>query len=287
MGLFSRGAARRPSYLSATPADLRRLGELAFGGESPHPAGINAFPAGELDGYAMHFLSTAGYPSMDSPQGTQAQSQFLVELEAAALEAGDWGCVGAIFVGWNALTQPALQDPRYERVAERGLDTLRRDGVSYTTIPRFALDIWTRAHGYTGSHPAGWPSALTELPVPSPSEAPPVTDLADGEARRLAQAPAAPANSIYAERRPDGTVQAVVEGVDPESGMLRRWDWEGLSARDYPAFLHELGERLVTHTHWAHDDLIPYFPCRHRSRDDMRVEARAALSIVHEQGARR
>ncbi|RKQ93822.1 hypothetical protein C8N24_3696 [Solirubrobacter pauli] len=275
MGFFSRGPARRPPYLSATPADLRRLGELAFGGESPYPPGVNAFPPGELDGYAMHFLKVAGYPPMDSPQGRQAQGQFLDELEAAAASAGAWAYVGAIFVGWNALTGSFLEDPRYRRVADRGLDTLRRDGVSYTAIPPFALDCWTQAHGYEGSHPAGWPTALADLPIPNEDEAPPVKDLADGEARRLAQAPAAPANSIYAERRPDGTVQAVVEGVDPDTGVLRRWDWDGLSAPSYPAFLRELGERLVTHSYWAHDDLIPYFPCRRRSRDQMRVEAGA------------
>jgi hypothetical protein len=49
----------------------------------------------------------------------------------------------------------------------------------------------------------------------------------------------------------------------------------GLSAPDYRSFLRELGERLVTYTYWAHDDLIPYFPCRQRSRDAMRIEAQA------------
>ena len=113
------------------------------------------------------------------------------------------------------------------------------------------------------------------LPVPTVDAAPLVDDLADGESRKLAQAPAAPANTIYAERRPDGSIQAVVEGPNPETGEVRRWDWDGLNASDYPGFLRELGERLVNHTCWAHDDLIPYFPCRQRSRDQMRIEARA------------
>ena len=47
-----------------------------------------------------------------------------------------------------------------------------------------------------------------------------------------------------------------------------------MTAPDYRSFLRELGERLVTHSYWAHDDLIPYFPCRLRSRAAMRTEAR-------------
>ena len=81
-------------------------------------------------------------------------------------------------------------------------------------------------------------------------------------------------NSIYAERRENGTIQAVMESPQPETGTLRRWDWDGLVASDYEAFLRELGERLGTHTAWAHDDLILYIPCRQRSRDEMRIAAR-------------
>jgi hypothetical protein len=66
-----------------------------------------------------------------------------------------------------------------------------------------------------------------------------------------------------------------MEGTDPDTGQVRRWDWEGLNAPDYPAFLRDLGDRLITHSLWAHDDVIPYFPCRRRSRDQMRIEARA------------
>jgi hypothetical protein len=263
--------------MTATPADLQRLGELAFGGERIYPAGIGGIPTAQLDRYAMDFLAAAGYPAAGSPQERDASGRFLDKLGSAAELAGDWGFVGAMCVAWNALTTQRQQDPRALTILDRALDALRTDGVSYTAVPPFAIDRWTSVHGRSGIHPAGWPSALIELPVPSVQDAPPVADLADGEARRLAQSPAAPANSIYAERRPDGSVQAVVEGVNPETGELRRWDWEGLSAPTYPAFLRELGDRLVTHSHWAHDDLVTYFPCRQRSRDQMRIAARDAV----------
>ena len=47
----------------------------------------------------------------------------------------------------------------------------------------------------------------------------------------------------------------------------------GLSAPTYGEILRELGDRLVTPRHWAHDDLAGFFPCRSRSRDELRIEA--------------
>jgi hypothetical protein len=273
MGFFSRSSNQLSArLLTASADDLRRIGEIAFGGQSVYPPGISTT---ELDRYAMTFLEAAGYPSPGSSLEAAANGQFLDELVSAADLGGDWGFVGAMGVAWNCVLPAYRQDPPYLRILDRALEVLRSDGVSYTAVPPFALDRWTGVHGYGENGPKGWPSAVTYISVPSADAAPPVDDLADGEARKLAQAPATPSNTIYADRRPDGTVQAVVEGPHPETGQLRRWDWEGLSAPDYPSFLRELGDRLVTHSHWAHDELIPYFPCRPRSRDQMRIEARA------------
>jgi hypothetical protein len=263
--------------LTATPTDLKRIGELAFGGESIYPQGLSAVPTAELDGYAMAFLAAAGYPAAESSAEAAANGQFLDELVAASELAGDWGFVGAMLVAWNCVAPRHRQDPRYLQILDRALEVLRTDGVAHTAVPPFAMERWQSLHGFDGAQPTGWPSPLAYLPVPDAADVPPVEDLAVGESRQLAQAPAAPSNMIHAERRPDGSIQAVVEGVDAESGERRRWDWEGLSAADYPAFLRELGDRLVTHSLWAHDDLVPYFPCRQRSRDQMRIEARAGV----------
>jgi len=46
-----------------------------------------------------------------------------------------------------------------------------------------------------------------------------------------------------------------------------------VEAAGYPSFLRELEERLVTPTPWFHADLVPYFPCRAKSRAQMRAEA--------------
>jgi hypothetical protein len=180
-------------------------------------------------------------------------------------------------VGWNCVAEDYLQELPYLKVVDRALEVMRTDGVAYSALPPFAMHRWTKVHGHAGIEPKGWPSPLADVPVVSAEEAPPVEDLAEGEMRKLAQAPAAPENMVCAERRVDGSIQAVIEGTNPDTGELRRWDWDGLCAPDYPSFLRKLGDRLVTHTYWAHDDLVSYFPCRQRSRDQLRIEARAQL----------
>jgi hypothetical protein len=273
MGIFSRTNRRGQPLLTATSADLSRLGIQAFGGESAHPPGMTSL-MGQLDGYALAFQAAAGYPGSETAAEVAAIGQFLQELTAAAEEAGAWGFVGAICVGWNTMAASYRDDPRYLSILDRGLEFLRTDGVSYTAVPPFAMERWTSVHGYGGSRPAGWSSALDNVPVP-PLDAPPdVVDLSNGEARLVTQASAAPPNMIYSERRSDGLIYAFIEGPDPDSGAMRRWDWDGVSAPNYPGFLRELGERLVTPNLWVCDDLFPYLPCRSRTREAMRAEAR-------------
>ncbi len=250
---------------------------MAFGGHCVNPPGISGIPTAELDGYALAFLTAAGFPASGSPAERAANGQFLDELTSASELAGDWGFVGAMCVGWNCVAPAYQEDARCQEILDRALETLRLDGVSYAAVPPFAMERWTSVHGHDDIRPAGWPTPLGDLSVPTGGDVPPVEDLADGETRKLAQAPAAPSNMIFAERRPDGSVQAVIEGVDAETGVPRRWDWDGLSAPDYPSFLRGLGDRLVTHTCWAHEDLTPYFPCRQRSRDELRSEASAQV----------
>jgi hypothetical protein len=272
MALFKRGTRDIP-YLTASSDDLRRIGQTAFGGESVYPPGIGAIPVAELDGYVIAAIETSG-ASPGTPAWTEVNRRFLNELEAAAAAGGDWAYAGALCVGQNFVTTETRGDPTFLAVVDRALELLRVDGVSYTALPRWAVEYWQSQHGVEGIHPAGWPSALEDVATPHDEDDISLEELAIGESRKLAQAPAAPANMIYAERRYDGTVAAVIEGTG-DDGQLRRWDWAGVTAPDYKSFLCELGERLVTHSYWAHDDLIPLFPCRLRARDGMRTEARA------------
>jgi hypothetical protein len=49
MPLFKRTARAIP-YLTASPDDLRRIGQTAFGGDSVYPPGVGAILIAELDG---------------------------------------------------------------------------------------------------------------------------------------------------------------------------------------------------------------------------------------------
>jgi hypothetical protein len=264
----------RPLF-SGTPAELSRIGITAFGGDSPHPPGWAGVPTSELDSYAIAFLDAAGYPATASPEYAAARGGFLVELNTAASAGDDWTSVGAFMVARNTLVEMETH-PGYLSLVDRGVEVLRLDGVSFPSIPPFALERYEQVYGNSGLGPANWPSALVNVDVPVAGSDPPTHPLTNGEARRVAeiQAQGAP-RQIFAESRNDGRIFAVLEGA-VDDGTVKRWDWPGVEAPDYVSFLRELGERLVTPSPWFHEDLAPYFPCRPKSRDEMRAEARAA-----------
>ncbi len=278
MGFFSRkSAASATPAFTADPADLIRIATQAFGGNSPNPPGLSAISSAELDGYVVAALESAKYPTAGSDEWESLQTRFLDELTAAAEKAGDWGFIGAMCVAWNFVVSAQDHDPRYLAILERALNSLRLDGVAYPAVPPFAIEYGQTVHGWDGARPAGWPSALDDVRVPAPGEGTAVSDLEPGESRRLAQPQAGDhSNVIYAERRSDESIVAVIGGIDASDGGRKRWEWHGLEAPTYPAFLRELGERLVTPSFWAHEELAPYFPCRSKSRDTMREEARSA-----------
>lgn len=271
MGLFKRSQARQPVALTATAYDLVRLGRASYGGDSPYSPGPQSVPPGELDGYVLSALETAGFPATGSEQWTAFEDRFLNELVAEADAGDDWAVVGAFCVAVNFAGSSQGLGSTYLELMDRALEILRADGVAYTVLPPFAVKYWEEAHGTDGARPAGWPSALENVAVPAPGTEPQVTELASDESRRLAENDlAVGVRTYFAERRPDGQIVAVIEGVTPEDNQLKRWDWDGLAADNYPGFLRGLGDRLVTPTRWAHPDLAPYFPCRPRSRADMR-----------------
>ena len=279
MGLFSRRAGRpQPKVMVATPEDLVRIGQTAFGGESVHPPGFAGLATSELDGYVLSALEASGHPAPGSPQWEELEDRFLDELSSVARTAGGgWAFVGAFGLALNFCPTNPAPNERYLQVMDQALVVLRDDGVAYTAIPPLALRRWESLHGTDGAGPAAWPRALEDVSLPRTNEPVPA-DLDVGTPLRLAQhGPAMGSNVIFGERRSDGQIIAVIEGVDPSDGERKRWEWQGVVGPDLPAFLRELGERLVTPTHWAHDALQPYFPCRARSRDEMR--RRAALHV--------
>jgi len=274
MGLFSRRPQQNQPLLTASPEDLQRIGRAAFGGESPHPAGIGGLSVTEMDQHVLAAMSAGEYVSPGSPKWPARQRGFLGELIAASELGGDWAWVGAFCVANNLVTEKS--DPVFLQILDRALLVLRDDGVSHASMPPYAVSRWENVFGYDGGRPAKWPASITDVAVPRIGEEPAVEDLALGESRRVAQPFAgSQSNVIYAEWSSEGRVVAVIDGIDQGDGVRKRWEWIGLDAPSYVRFLRELGERLVNPSFWAHDDLAPYFPCRPRSRDQMRIAARA------------
>jgi hypothetical protein len=141
----------------------------------------------------------------------EGHARFLDELAAAAAVGGDWAYAGALCVGQNFVTTETRGYSTFRTVVDRALEFLRTDGVSYTALPPWTVEYWRAQHGAEGIHPAGWPSALEDIAIPRDEDDIPLEEIGIGESRKLAQAPAAPANMIFAERRGDGTVAAVIE----------------------------------------------------------------------------
>jgi hypothetical protein len=258
MGLFRKGASQ-PS--------------AAYGGDSPHPPGAQLH---ELDQYVISAMETANYPAVGTPPYEELLGRVLAELAVAAQESMPWGVVGAFCVAINFTTDADRQKPAFVDLMDRALLVLRDDGVAYPSVPPFALKRWTGIHGYDESGPAHWPSALETLAVPDVGEKFPGVDLADDEWRPMTRDGASEdARTIYAHRSADSRVVAVVDGIDLSDGVRKQWEL-GVDSDSYTSFLGSLGDRLVTSPFWAHDDLRPYFPCRSRSRDEMRAAAKAA-----------
>lgn len=258
---------RRPALIVPTAAELAQIGEVTFGGASPYPRGLLMT---ELDPYVVATLEAAGYPIAGSPEFASLQAKFLEELWCLSETGPTWSIVGAFLVGTNFCPPDAWKDPAFLRLMDAALETLRDDGVAYTALPPFALERWQQVHGFDGIHPAGWPSAIED--VQHRTATPPVEDLGQGESRKLTESGSGPgARAIYAERRADGRVVALIDGVDASDHVHKRWAWEmGPESDSYGDFLDELAERLVTPTTWTHEDIVGRFPCRQRSREELR-----------------
>lgn len=289
MGLFSRKPDPRPQggLLSATPSDLSRIGRTAYGGASTHPLGRSALEPGELDGFTLTTMQRGGLPTSASLGWRPYLERVLTELEAAADEGGEWAPVGAWLLAWELVPQADHDHPRYQRIADRALTELRDDGVSYAAVPPHGLARWTAVHGHDGASPAGWPRSREDREIPGEDQLPAPAPLKVGEPRALVERTINDApNRVLADLRDDGLIYALIDGVDAEDGVRKRWDWHGLERPTYREFLLELGERLVLPQPWSHDDIVPYFPCRARSRDELRIEARAAASASTSGGPR-
>lgn len=201
------------------------------------------------------------------------EERLCSEFLTADRDAGAWATVGGFVIATNLMADVQSPSPGFGSLTNKALGILRDDGVAWTALPLFACQRWTDTHGYDGANPAGWPSGLEYIAVPDPAAGPGTISLSEGDSVLVATQAAIDGGRRYFAEDRDGRLVAVIEG-DAADGQIKRWDWPLVTAPTVPELLRELGDRFVTPTTWAHDDLAPFFPCRERSRDEMRALAK-------------
>jgi hypothetical protein len=272
MGIFKGRIGRLERTIDVSSDELAAVGRAAFGGEELHPQGLQ-WPG--LDPYAITVYERAGYPPVVGAAADEFFGRFLEDLAGSVDPSVGWASVGAMLIAANVLPSDQYGHPRFLALLDAALRSLRADGIAYSVLPPFMVGYWTSRYGYDGVHPSGWPSSLDVLTVPQAGEEPSVIELAEGESRTLSiDSPEPDARKFGAERR-GARVVATVTGVDTSDGLVKHWDLH-VEAPSYLPFLREFGEYLVTPRWWTHGDLLPYIPCRARTRQQMREAVAAA-----------
>jgi hypothetical protein len=290
--------------IDASDDELAEIGRAAFGGDAPHPPG---FTMRDYDRYAVRAVQAAGYRQPDAavlgtlqshfhswlahelgdaivqgsswghfgqrvlPDPAAVRVRFFCEAQQTAEDASPWAVVGLFCLAANLATDDdSRKHAAFTQLTLAALDVLRRDGMSFTSAPPFALAMWTQVYGDDGALPRGWASSLTNVPLPPIGQEPATEPLAPGDSRAMST-DLSGQRTMFAECRSDGRIVGIIDGIPAGEQERQRWEF-GIEADTYTGFLRDLGERVVTPQLWTHDDLLPYIPCRARTRDQMRAE---------------
>ncbi len=177
---------------------------------------------------------------------------FLRALANAVLPVGGWAVYGGAHLVKEVL-RGDLEDPSHHAMTAASLDFLRDCGLPQSYVLNgYESAFWSATKGKTEP----W---LITRPTPTP-EAAPITELADGEMRRLAQlGTASDSNVFYVRRDPDGRYTAVIDAQwsDEDSRRVRR-DWK--TADSLYELYCEVAYSLQIPPAWFHSELEPYFP---------------------------
>jgi hypothetical protein len=179
------------------------------------------------------------------------QDTFLTELADLAEENEGWTAYGAErlmieMIGGN------LNHPTYGRIMNSSLAFLRATGVPPKMVTGYEWDHWLASGGSLEL----W---VSRRPVPTPAQAP-ISGLAPGQRRRLAQLTREDQSSAYfVQRAPEGNYSLILD-VRYSYDDPRRTERTELTAES----LHELyvwaGLVLQTPPYWFDRELEPYFP---------------------------
>jgi hypothetical protein len=177
---------------------------------------------------------------------------FLTALADAVVPSGGWAAYGASHAVWD-LVHPRLEDhAAYNAIVNTSLKFLRESGVPPMFLIGYEWKHWVALGGTNET----W---LPRQPTPSPSAAP-ITDLAAGETRRVAQFTASADSNVFLVRKDaDGRFVAVIEApYSSEDPTRSQSDWKAAES------LHQLYEAIglacQTPCYWYDKELGPFFP---------------------------
>jgi hypothetical protein len=176
---------------------------------------------------------------------------FVAALKDKFLPVGGWSLYGAARVV-TELLGVNFEHPAHDALRTASLQFLRERGVPNNMLTGNEWNHWLANQGKTEL----W---LVGRLKPTPEKAP-ITDLAPGEVRRIAQAfPEADSNIILVRRHEEGGYVSVVDAKWSDDDPTRsQGEWE--RAGTLNDLYWKLGCSFQVPTYWYHDELEPYFP---------------------------
>lgn len=176
---------------------------------------------------------------------------FVTALSERFLPAGDWSLYGAARMV-TELLETGFKHPAHDALLTASLQFLRERGVPNLMLTEYEWRYWVDTQGKTEP----W---LVGRSKPTPEQAP-ITDLAVGEVRRIAQVfPEADSNIILVRRHEEGGYVSVIDAKWSDDNPTRsQGDWE--RADTLNELYWKLGCSFQVPTYWYHEELEPYFP---------------------------
>lgn len=179
---------------------------------------------------------------------------FVTALATAILPVGGWAAYGASRLIASLLGHE-YSHPASDEIREEALQWLRDNGVPPMKIAEVDWVFWNEHGGKTEP----W---LPLRPGFHPEEAP-ITDLAIGEMRRVAQImPDADLNVVYVRRDDDHAYVVVVDAPHSDEDA-RRSQFETARAETLRDLYAEMGAGLQMLPYWCDGELAAFIPYDH------------------------
>lgn len=239
MGFFRKRQGQRPGGYALPPDIVDHATRFGHSEVDPQGSGDQGEEMGWLIGELYPFASAE-------------PARFMTDLADAVTPVGGWAVYGASRIVWELISSPNEQSSEYKAIMDGAIAFLRSNGVPPMRIRGYEWRYWLDSGGTLDT----W---LPRRPIPALDEAP-ITDLQQGEIRRVVQITSQPdSNVILVERRNDGQYCALIDAKQGDDDPTRtQWEWKSAAS------LHELyvgiGLSMQTPPYWYDLELAPYFP---------------------------